>query len=142
MPLSRRQFLVGGASALVLAACSGGDDDDGAGASTTTTEPVTVPTTEAPATPLAGPPFALGIASGDPDAASVVLWTRLLGAAGDHPVVWEVASDEAFTELVAAGAVTTTADDAHTVHVIADGLDSDSWYWYRFTAGEHVSPVG
>src|SRR3954447_17201355 len=93
MPLSRRQFLIGSASALVLAACRGGDDDDDASA-TTTTSAVAVPTTAAAATPLKAPPFGLGIASGDPDAGSVVLWTRLLGAEGDHPVVWEVAANE------------------------------------------------
>src|SRR5438105_4260612 len=81
----------GGAGALALAACSGGDDDDAAAPSTTTATTATAPpTTTAPAVPLAGDPFGLGVASGDPDATSVVLWTRLLGAEGDHDVVWEV----------------------------------------------------
>src|SRR5688500_4080944 len=49
-------------------------------------------------------PFTLGVASGDPDHQSVVLWTRLapkpldpdggLGPRG-FPVTWEVAEDEA-----------------------------------------------
>ena len=142
MSLSRRQFLLGGASALVLAACSGNDDDASPSSSTTTTEPVTVPTTEPAATPLAAAPFLAGIASGDPDPESVVLWTRLLGAEGEHPVVWEVATDEAFATLAAAGVATATAEDAHTVHVVAEGLTADTWYWYRFTSGEHVSAVG
>ena len=141
MSLSRRQFLLGGASALVLAACSG-DDDAAPSSTSTTTEPVTVPTTEPAATPLAAAPFLAGVASGDPDAESVVLWTRLLGAEGEHPVVWELASDDAFASLVAAGVATATSEDAHTVHVVADGLADDTWYWYRFTSGEHVSPVG
>lgn len=145
MPISRRQFLIGGASALALAACSGDDDDKDvapASTSTTTTTPVTVPTTEAPAAPLAAPPFTLGVASGDPDTSSVVLWTRLLRAEGDHPVVWEVSADDGFERLVVAGTATAIEDDAHSVHVVAGGLEPDTWYWYRFTAGEHTSPVG
>lgn len=142
MSLSRRQFLLGGASALVLAACSGDDDAAAPTTTATTTSTVTVPTTSAPATPLVGPPFALGVASGDPDAGSVVLWTRLLGAAGEHPVVWEVATDDAFSTLVAAGAASAVDEDGHSVHVVADGLEPDSWYWYRFTAGDHVSGTG
>lgn len=141
MSITRRSFLVGGASALVLAACSG-DDDGGASAPTTSTIPVTVPTTAAAETPLAGPPFALGVASGDPDASSVVLWTRLLGAEGAHPVVWELAADGDFDELIAAGVASAVADDGHSVHVVAAGLEPDTWFWYRFTSGDHVSPVG
>lgn len=37
MTVSRRTFLIGGASALALAACGGGDDDDPVAATTTTT---------------------------------------------------------------------------------------------------------
>lgn len=142
MPLSRRQFLLGGASAAVLAACSGGDDDDATPSTTASTIPVTVPTTAAGATPLAGPPFALGVASGDPDASSVVLWTRLLGAEGDQPVVWELAIDDEFASRAAAGVARAVDEDGHSVRVVADGLEADTWYWYRFTAGDHVSPIG
>ena len=40
MPISRRTFLVGGASALVLAACSGDDDDSNGAEATDTTAAV------------------------------------------------------------------------------------------------------
>ena len=140
MPLTRRQLLLGGASALVLAACSRDGDDDTT--SPTSTTAVTVPTTSPPTTPLAAPPFGLGVASGDPDAESVVLWTRLLGATGDHDVVWEVAADEDFARLAAAGVAVASPEHAHSVHVVAGDLVPDTWYWYRFTAGEHRSPVG
>jgi alkaline phosphatase D len=143
--ISRRSFLLGGAGALALAACSHGSSSSKRAASATSTtraraRDVTVPTTSAPATPLKAAPFALGVASGDPDATSVVLWTRLAGATGDHEVVWEVAEDESFSSLVAAGKATASDDDAHSLRVIADGLVPDTRYWYRFTAGSFTSP--
>ena len=142
MPISRRSFLLGGASALVLAACSGDDDDEATPASSTTTSPApTVPTPAPAAIPLTANPFGLGVASGDPDATSVVLWTRLLGAEGDHEVVWELYGN-GNPGLVAAGIVTATPADGHSVHVIVDGLRSDYDMEYRFRAGDFESPLG
>jgi len=73
-------------------------------------------------------PFTLGIASGDPLPDGVVLWTRLApsptnadGHGGmpnqDVPVDWEVATDEAFTNVVQHGTVTAAYAAAHSVHV-------------------------
>jgi alkaline phosphatase D len=98
-------------------------------------------------------PFQLGIASGEPDASSVVLWTRLApsplnadghgGMAGaDVTVDWQVSTDDLFTTLVASGSVTATYATAHSMHVIAGGLNADSDYYYRFRAQGHLSPVG
>jgi alkaline phosphatase D len=98
-------------------------------------------------------PFQVGIASGEPDASSVVLWTRLapspLNADGhggmantDVTVDWQVSTDDLFTTLVASGSVTATYATAHSVHVIAGGLNADSDYYYRFRAQGHLSPVG
>jgi alkaline phosphatase D len=77
-------------------------------------------------------PFKLGVASGEPAAASVVLWTRLaptpLNADGhggmpaaDIAVDWQVAGDQRFTSVVASGTVTARYADAHSVHVVAGG---------------------
>jgi alkaline phosphatase D len=83
----------------------------------------------------------LGVTSGDPDATSVVLWTRLTG--DDLPdevdVTWEVAAEPSFADVAATGTVTTSTVDGHSVHVIAD-VDAPSWY--RFRVGEWTSPVG
>ncbi|MFC5923378.1 alkaline phosphatase D family protein [Micromonospora vulcania] len=98
-------------------------------------------------------PFKLGIASGDPAPDSVVLWTRLapspLNADGqggmanaDVTVEWQVSTTEQFTSLVASGSVAARYADAHSVHVIAGGLNADSDYYYRFRAQGHISPVG
>lgn len=96
-------------------------------------------------------PFSLGVASGDPDATSVVLWTRLapkpLEPGGGMPprtveVRWEVADDEAMKNPLRVGTALATPQLGHSVHVEADGLKPDRWYFYRFRVGDAVSPVG
>ncbi len=90
------------------------------------------------------PRFALGVASGQPRADGVVLWTMLTGA--DLPaqaaVQWEVAEDEAFTRIAARGSETALADDTHSVHAEPAGLKPDRWYWYRFSALGQRSATG
>ncbi len=96
-------------------------------------------------------PFTLGVASGSPLPESVVLWTRLAQASrfgrsspGDAPVTvhWEVAHDEAFTRIAQRGQAQAFAELAHAVHVEVPGLEPDRVYFYRFMAGQAVSPVG
>ncbi|MEV1111725.1 alkaline phosphatase D family protein [Micromonospora sp. NPDC049751] len=98
-------------------------------------------------------PFKLGVASGDPAADSVVLWTRLapspLNADGqggmadaDVTVEWQVSTTDRFSSLVASGSVVARYADAHSVHVVAGGLAADSDYYYRFRAQGQISPVG
>ncbi len=100
-----------------------------------------------------GDVFGLGVASGEPDASSIVLWTRLasdptaedgLGGLGDRAtdVEWEIAEDERFSRVVRRGRVRTGPDDGHSVHVEAGGLAAQRDHWYRFRAGRSVSPVG
>lgn len=87
--------------------------------------------------------FDLGVASGHPRPDSVVLWTRLTGPAlpPDVEVRWELAHDEAFTRPAAGGIERATADDAHSVHAEATGLEPAREYWYRFTAlGQRSAP--
>src|SRR4051812_35100241 len=60
---------------------------------------------------FSGYPFSLGVASGDPRADGVVLWTRLApkplegGGMGDEAieVAWQVAEDEGMTKVVQKG---------------------------------------
>lgn len=96
-------------------------------------------------------PFSLGVASGDPTADGMVLWTRLapqpLEPGGGMPpepvmVAWEIAEDEAMTRLVQQGTVSADPAWAHAVHVEVVGLKADRWYWYRFHCGGATSAVG
>ncbi|MGA0612021.1 alkaline phosphatase D family protein [Caldimonas sp. KR1-144] len=90
------------------------------------------------------PRFALGIASGQPRADGMVLWTRLTGAALPERVAvrWEVADDERFTRVVARGEEIAESDGAHSVHAEPRGLKPDRWYWYRFSALGQRSDAG
>jgi len=95
-------------------------------------------------------PFTLGVASGEPWEDSVVLWTRLApdalngGGMGTQSVEvkWELASDEQMKNIVASGTAVAAPDLGHAVHVEVFGLQPARWYWYRFTAGNEVSPLG
>ena len=64
------------------------------------------------------PRFHLGVASGQPHATGMVLWTRLSGP-GLPPqldVAWALAEDQAFTRIAARGTEQALASDAHSVH--------------------------
>lgn len=96
-------------------------------------------------------PFTLGVASGYPAPDGFVLWTRLAprplepgGGLAPEPVPmrWEVAEDERFAKVVASRAEFPSADWAHSVHAEVRGLQPDRWYFYRFLAGNAVSPIG
>jgi alkaline phosphatase D len=100
---------------------------------------------------IADNPFTLGVASGDPQPGSVVLWTRLApspyepggGMAGlAAAVLWEVATDERFAVVVRSGAEIAHPEYNHTVHLEVDGLDPGREYYYRFRAGAWISETG
>ncbi len=96
-----------------------------------------------PESPLGPDGFGLGVASGDPDTTSVVLWTRLLGELpASVAVVWEVSDRSSFERILATGLATTTADHGHSLHVIAADLSPGSRWWYRFRSGDQTSPAG
>ncbi|MBD8607663.1 alkaline phosphatase D family protein [Aeromicrobium sp. CFBP 8757] len=95
--------------------------------------------------------FGHGVASGDPLPDAVVLWTRVtptaecLPGAGRGPdvdVVWEVARDDGFDDVVASGTVRTGPSQDHTVKVDATGLEPGTDYRYRFVWDVHASPTG
>lgn len=94
--------------------------------------------------------FSLGVASGDPVSDGFVIWTRLApqplrgdgGMSGPADVIWQVAEDERFLNVVKSGELTATADWAHSVHVEVFGLRPLRQYYYRFIAQGQTSPTG
>ena len=80
------------------------------------------------------PRFDYGVASGDPLADRVILWTHARFDANDDdvPLRWEVAHDAAFSQIVASGHVTARADSGHTAKADATGLAAGQSYYYRF----------
>ncbi len=76
-----------------------------------------------------------GVASGDPEPTSVILWTRRPygdGRARARLQV-ELAEDEAFDRVVAAAAAVISQEADWTCRVLVEGLKPDRIYWYRFT---------
>ena len=85
-----------------------------------------------------------GVASGDPDSTSVILWTRRPFDGGErHLLVVEVAEDEAFSRVVSRIQAPVSAAADWTSRVLVAGLKPASTYWYRFTdADGNGSRVG
>lgn len=108
--------------------------------------------------------FLHGVASGDPLADRVILWTRVtpaeewrarkeraawLDAHDPHEASgrsielrWEIARDPGFKHISASGRTHTRAASDYTVKVDATGLRPATTYWYRFSADGVRSPVG
>ncbi|WP_405808887.1 alkaline phosphatase D family protein [Streptomyces sp. NBC_00210] len=110
-----------------------------------------VATTATAASAEEAPVFLHGTASGDPLPDGVLLWTRITptpdavpgsGKGPDTAVSWEVAEDKGFARIVARGSTTSKAASDHTVKVDVRGLRQATVYYFRFTAGASVSPVG
>lgn len=135
MAISRRDFLRrAGALTLVaaaprLAACDGGGK--------------TLPTYSYTGDLGSASLFSHGVASGDPHADAVVLWTRV-SPATEAPVevFWEVAVDAQFVERVGAGWETAHPEADYTVKLDAQGLDAATNYYYRFHALGRTSATG
>jgi alkaline phosphatase D len=75
-----------------------------------------------------------GVASGDPQADSVILWTRRPSSAvGDSVRLHvEIAQDPKFLDLVAEDSVSVSALEDWTCRVLVAGLSPAREYWYRF----------
>lgn len=114
--LSRRGVLLGGAMGLGLAA--------------------------APLAAQLGGGFTHGIASGEPTANSVLLWTRFVGS---RPVRlrYEVSDSPDFAKVRAGGSATASPQTDWCAKATARGLAPGAWYHYRFIAPDGtISPAG
>lgn len=137
MTLSRRRFL-GQAAPLgllpLLPACGAVED---------------LPDVEQAGLGALGDVFQHGVASGDPLADAVILWTRVTPSEVDGladgapvPVEWRIARDPALSLVVGSGSVTARADGDYTLKVDARGLEGDTTYYYAFFVRGQRSPVG
>src|SRR6478752_2232360 len=85
-----------------------------------------------------------GVASGDPDPTSVILWTRRPFESGTRQVLTvEVAEDSAFRRVIAHAPAPVLAASDWTSRVLVGGLKPARTYWYRFAdADGNGSRVG
>ncbi len=119
--LTRRSFIksaAAGASAaavpMALTGCGADDDDVKLGALT----------------------FSHGVASGDPLANSVIIWTRITpereNSSDSVEVTWAVSEAADMSNPVKTGSVTTNSAKDFTVKVDVTGLDANTIYYYQF----------
>lgn len=86
--------------------------------------------------------FTSGVASGEPAAGSVLLWTRYVAPA-ETRLRWEVSETLDFARTVAGGEIAATAETDFCVKPVADGLAPGRWYYYRFIAPDGaMSDIG
>ena len=124
-----RRGALAGAGGLTLAACSNKRPQ---------AEPL----------PVAEGAFKHGVASGDPDQTSLVVWTALTGGQAGAPVRIEVSADERFSDLVFEGEATqagpaVTSPDlppAVPYKALVEGLEPGQSYVFRFVRGGESSP--
>ena len=78
--------------------------------------------------------FIYGVASGDPLADRVILWTHAKrpDQESDVSLTWQISTDYGFTNIVNSGTVLATASTGHTAKVDATGLTGGATYYYRF----------
>ena len=93
---------------------------------------------------LSNATFTHGVASGDPLADSVILWSRAIPANPQEHIQlrYEVSLDDNFSQIIRSGLVTSNADKDFTVKVDVTGLDAGVSYYYRFVAADNQSLVG
>jgi len=85
--------------------------------------------------PLTPAQFLYGVASGDPLADRVMLWTHAKrpNLESDVNLTWQVATDNGFTNVVKSGTVMASIAAGNTAKVDATGLTAGTTYYYKFT---------
>jgi alkaline phosphatase D len=90
-------------------------------------------------------PFYHGVASGDPLADAVIIWTRVtpvnVKAAGIKGR-WFVATDAEMMNVVKEGGFITDASKDFTVKIDVTDLESNTYYYYQFRALGKMSIIG
>lgn len=123
--MSRRRFVVGAAAA-------------GAGAGLW----APVRALPGPGRPEPDVVFPSGVASGDPAADGVVLWTRLGPRFHGSDVRWEVYASEDPGRVLRRGTATAAAERDGTVEIAVDGLPAGARLGYRFTGPAGATVTG
>src|ERR1700749_167954 len=78
--------------------------------------------------------FPQGVASGDPTANGVILWTRRppVNDSAAKKLIVEISTTPEFKKILAGGTTEISADSDWTCRFMTTGLKPDHVYWYRF----------
>lgn len=146
VPITRRQFILGGGTAVASLALLGAAQASGVGAALRFLDDPGRPRIDRVDQDYQVYPHS--VSSGDPTPTGCILWTRIAPAAYDaqEDVWFEVALAPDFKQVTARGRIPSgqvRAEAAHTVRVDIDGLlGSDRWYHYRFIHAGVASKPG
>ncbi|NQY36503.1 MAG: alkaline phosphatase D family protein [Alteromonadaceae bacterium] len=86
--------------------------------------------------------FSHGVASGDPDQTSIVIWTRVSNSKIPVKVNWFISTDSAFKHMDSEGQYTTDDQRDYTVKVVVKDLKPGEMYFYKFEVEGVSSIVG
>eukprot|EP01023_Acetabularia_acetabulum_P061727 TRINITY_DN749_c2_g1_i2.p1 TRINITY_DN749_c2_g1~~TRINITY_DN749_c2_g1_i2.p1 ORF type:complete len:683 (+),score=148.80 TRINITY_DN749_c2_g1_i2:384-2432(+) len=118
---------------------------------TTVPPPTTTPAAAAPTGGFVAPPafgFLHGVASGDPTATSVIIWTRWTPPQGqdltllEQSVQYQVSTDALFEDVVDFGVVVTDIEKDFTVKKVVKGLNEGTTYYYKFISSGRETRTG
>lgn len=131
--IARRDFLAGLVVTVAVSPLGCGSDDGGEAPVSYSTDPADQAAV-----------YPQGIASGDPKPDSVILWTRAVpkSGSGSVKVICEIATDEAFADIIGKETVTVDESTDWTVRIKPTGLSAFTSYYYRFKAEKTQSIVG
>lgn len=87
-------------------------------------------------------PFYFGVASGDPQPESIILWTKIVSDSSKIKVSWTIAEDTVMSKIVAEGVASTNDSSAYTVKIRVDKLQPGKYYYYRFQHNGQYSVIG
>ena len=88
--------------------------------------------------------FPFGVASGDPEPNSVVLWSKVFPAVltDTVKVQWVIATDTTLKNVVGGGELVAESTSAFTVQVNQQGLQPSTTYFYCFFTDTDSSAIG
>jgi alkaline phosphatase D len=86
--------------------------------------------------------FTHGVASGDPTADGVILWTRFAPETGGARIAWEISEDENFANVAQRGEANAEAANDYCVKIDVGALASGRRYFYRFLSASGPSVTG
>ena len=87
--------------------------------------------------------FTHNVASGEPAADSVLLWTRFRGADASVRLRYELCEKDDFARIASAGEVDASPARDWCAKAVATGLEPGKWYYYRFISPDGIySPLG
>lgn len=88
--------------------------------------------------------FNYGVASGDPQQNSVVLWTHAKPIIESEylEVEYQISSDYNFTNIISNGKILSLKENDFTIKINPDNLRAGFTYYYRFIAENQFSDIG